>query len=466
MKKSKHIFLFICLLFHCVITWGHTPKDSIVLPYTTYLNDLLLHHPISRKSDLKLDLADVERLGARGNFDPDIQANWNQKNFDDKLYYQNYSAKITVPTPIGIDVVGGYENTSGSFVNPENNTGSFGLWNLGVEADIWQGLLVNERRMAIQRAEVFGRLAQNQQLVILNDLVFDATMAYILWQQYIEYSKVYNENVDLASEYFQFTKESFLGGEKTAMDTLEAYIAYQDAILLVQKNQIGLIKSIQTVENFLWNENTPVALTPQVLPQPQGETILNIKKTWAQSDLQSHPELQSKVNQLSILEIEQKLKREKLKPKVKLKFNPLIATRGSSPLPVYSINDIKWGVNFSMPILRMSERADIQRGNIKISEKELELSNKRNELVNKSESKWLQYWALKQQVGNTAANIDSYNSLLLGEKTKFEYGESSVFMVNKRQEKYISTRIKLIQIQTLRQITLLEYLYFTNQLLD
>ena len=137
-----------------------------------------------------------------------------KKNFDDKLYYRQYQAKFKVPTTLGIDVTGGYENTAGSFINPENKTDDFGLWHLGVEANVLQGLLVNERKTALQQAKVFQELAKNEQQIILNDLIYNASAAYLLWQQYESFNDVLAENVSVANTYFENTKQSFFWRRK------------------------------------------------------------------------------------------------------------------------------------------------------------------------------------------------------------------------------------------------------------
>jgi hypothetical protein len=56
--------------------------------------------------------------------------------------------------------------------------------------------------------------------------------------------------------------------------------------------------------------------------------------------------------------------------------------------------------------------------------------------------------------------------LLEGENDKFRFGESSVFLLNKRQEKYIDGRMKLVDSQIKLQQEFLDYLYYTNALIE
>src|SRR5690606_9404595 len=183
------------------------------------------------------------------------------------------------------------------------------------------------------------------------------------------------------------------------------------------------------------------------------------------SSIVNHPIILASINKLSHYEIEQRLKREKLKPKLKLNYNPLLATSANNIIPNYSINDHKFGFDFSMPLLLRSEKADILRGEIKIQEAELDIQDKTNELQNKIENSWQQQRLLQEQLTLLNLNVENYRRLLDGEQEKYNFGESSVFLLNRRQEKYIEGRLKLIEIHIKKQIELLNFLYYSNQLI-
>ncbi|MBT8220025.1 MAG: TolC family protein [Bacteroidia bacterium] len=459
------------IIFGIAILWidssfVYSQADSVTLSYKAYIENIFQYHPIAKTADLRIKEAEAEMLDARGNLDPVISSDWNQKNFDDKLYYRQYQTKFKIPTLLGIDAVGGYENTDGIFLNPENSTDEFGLWHLGIEVNLLQGLYINERRTAMDQARVFQELAKNEQQIILNDLVYNASVAYILWQQYAFAEEVLTENVTIANTYFENTKQAFANGEKTAMDTLEAFILYQDARAVKQKNELGLIKARRNIENFLWFDEIPITLRENTLPENYLSPIFQDFEMFEDSDLSEHPIILSSLNKLSYLDIEQKLKREKLKPKLKIKYNPLLATSSNNISPSYSVSDFKWGFDFSMPLLFRSERASLQKGAIKIQETKFNLETKRNELQNKIENSWQQQGLLEDQLTILSDNVESYKQLLDGENEKFNYGESSVFLLNKRQEKYINGQLKVLETYIKRQIELLNFLYFSNQLID
>ncbi|MEL7020134.1 MAG: TolC family protein [Bacteroidota bacterium] len=455
--------LLLLLLGSRAALWAQVGIQT--LTYEAYVSNIYQYHPVAKQAELPLRVAKSVALAARGQLDPLLRADWNEKGFDDKLYYRRYQANLRIPTTLGIDVVGGYENTTGVFLNPENNTDEYGLWSLGVEVNLLQGLITNERRTALQQAAIFQNMARNERQLILNNLIYDAATAYVEWQQYYAFQSVLAENIELAENYRNITRQSFEAGEKTAMDTLEAGLLYQDAVLLAQKNEQVLAKARQQVENYLWVGDKYVELPINTQPQTLESPLFSIAERLSDINLSNHPEILSTLNKLSYLEIEQRLKREKLKPKLKAKYNPLVATSENSLSPNLSLSDYKWGFDFAMPLLLREARAGVQEGQIKLEDTALKLDNKRNELRNKVEASWLQQRSLQQQQQLLSQNVERYRLLLEGEREKLRFGESSIFLLNKRQEKYVDGQLKVIKMASKQQLECLNFLYFSNQLL-
>ena len=183
------------------------------------------------------------------------------------------------------------------------------------------------------------------------------------------------------------------------MDTLEAFIILQDASIYFQKNEMTFVKAKQNIENYLWFDEVPVALQFNTKPEKFDDSIFQINIDVTVPDLVvNHPSILASVNKQSYFEIAQKLKREKLKPKLKVKYNPLLSTSDNSILPNYSTSDFKWGFDFSMPLFLRSERAAIQKGEIKLQEIKLDIKNKRNKLQNKLEGSLEQQLILREQL--------------------------------------------------------------------
>ena len=298
------IVFYVFVLFQS----GFAQVDSTTLTYNSFIQYVLKHHPVAKQADLQLNRAMIERLAARGGFDPKIQSDWDEKLFDEKDYFRIFRAGIKIPTDYGLTVTGGYENTDGVFLNPENTTDPRGLWSLGIEANVIQGLLIDERRAALQQADVVQKMTTNERLLILNELLYKASLEYFYWQQLFKTQDVIIESVELAQTYFENTKQSFINGDKPAIDTLEAYLVVQDRLLFLQKNSQNLVKSQQQLENYLWLNNIPLALQTGIEPE-RLTTFTPIITPDLNQMLVAHPMLLEKEYKIESYSIERKLKR-------------------------------------------------------------------------------------------------------------------------------------------------------------
>ena len=451
----------------CTLLPVYSQSDSsLIFTYEEFLHHVIHHHPIAKQATLNINMGQAKLLTARGNLDPVVSSSLNQKEFDDKLYFQDFSSKLTIPTQLGVDIVGGYENTDGQRLNPQRYTDKNGLWNVGVEVNVLQGLWVNERKTVLQQAKLYQKIARVEQQNLLNELIYNASYQYMVWQQYYFNHEVLTNNIDIAYTYLNNTKHAFANGEKTAMDTLEAFIMHQDVVSLVNKNKLSLIKAQNGLENYLWLNQMPIVLKPTTLPESYKAPLLKPIGNNNTSDLSDNPIILATINKLTHLQIEQRLNKEKLKPKLKLKYNALLATTDNSISPNYSSSNVKWGFDFKMHLFLRSERGKVRQGNIKIEQLELELENKRNELKNKLEGSLQKQFVIQQQIAILQQNVNGYKQLMDGESEKFKFGESSVFLLNKRQEKYTNGYLKLIETHIKMQMETLYFLYLSNQLIS
>ncbi len=270
MKKLFFVKIICFLLF--IEVQSKAQNDTTFLTQKAYLAQVLEQHPVAKQAALQEPLANATMLAAKGKFDPTLSSSWNDKFFSDKHYYRHFSTNLLIPTQYGLQISAAYENNNGYYLNPENTTDKYGLWAVGIEANILQGFFIDERRAAVQQAYIFERITKNERQIMLNDLLLMASLAYIEWQKAYYTQQILEEAMQIAQDYRQATRQSFLGGEKTAIDTLEAFLIVQDRMLMLQSNEMLLENAKQTLENFLWQNNQPISLN-----QPTAPEVIEIK---------------------------------------------------------------------------------------------------------------------------------------------------------------------------------------------
>jgi len=428
------------------------------LDWTTFQQQVLEYHPVARQSNLLLDQAQATQLRARGGFDPKSFANYSNKNFNGANYFQFAEAGIKLPTWAGLELKAAYNYTDGVFLNPENNLPKNGQANLGLEWSLLQGMLFDERRADLKLARVELDVSAAKRRAIRNDLLLESAKAYWNWVLARQSVQVTTDVLTQAQIRHKGLVESFQQGDKPAIDTLESFIQVQSRLLDLQFARTEAQNTTIALAVFLWtNDNLP--MKPENLPQapefsladPSSETVVDLTSL-AQQAQSNHPELQLYALKLRQLATERRLKLEKRKPTLNLsyyllgngwEFFPGSTGQGAG---VFA-NDIKWGLDFSYPLLNRKARGEYQLTQIKVVQTELDLQQKMQEVTAKVQQYGNDVLNLRAQVRLFQEITTNYRRLFEGEQEKFQQGESSVFLLNTREQRWLDTQIKLLKLQ-------------------
>lgn len=425
--------------------------DQSFLTFNEFFEIVRKYHPVAYQAALLEQEAAAEMLKARGGFEPKLYADVAEKDFDEKNYYQLIDAGLKLPTWLGIDIKTGYERARGAYLNPENVTPDAGLVYAGISIPIGQGLFIDQRRADLQKAKIYRDSNKARQQVILNDLMYEAGNAYWKWAQASEVEEVIALAVELAVERLQFVERSAALGDKPQVDTLEASLQVQTLQVELQQAQLQVMNARAELSNYLWfNGVLPMELSSTVAPEninPEVTTMDELLPDNADSLLSQHPEYLQTTFKIDALNVERRLNREQLKPTLNLDLTPLIEPVGGNGDLRITENNMKWGLTFEMPLLLRKQRAELQKTGLKIKNTNLELERKRMSLNQKLIMATQEWETSRLQSIRFTQTVSDYQRLLNAEQRKFEMGESSLFMVNSRLNKYLDSRIKLIDLQ-------------------
>ncbi len=429
------------------------PDTGKVMPLTTFLNLVKTYHPVSRQSVLFTRIGQAELLAGRGGFDPKLFGDYEQKYFDSKNYFAVGEYGVKVPTWFGIEVKGSYATSGGVFLSPENTLPNNGQLNLGVSFPLLQNLMIDERRANLYKSRQSPGLNQADRDALLNDLAIEAVKNYWKWAYYYQQMQIFKQALIIAEQRFVATKATFELGDRMAMDTLESFIQVQDRTFQYNEATLEYQDAARKLANFLWqNETQPIAFADQWQPSNINEDPLSITRlTDDQRDIfiktlvETHPLLRGYQFKIAQLDIDRKLKQEKLKPKLNLNYNVL--GNGANITNLLTDN-YKWGISFSSSTLFRSERGDVQLANIKIENTRLMRDQKALELENKLRQYFNEVDNLQAQIQLYNETVNNYQRLLQLENARFELGESSLFLINSRELKFIEAQVKVAKLKS------------------
>jgi len=455
---QKYIFGVVCCLLGLIGPCG-AQSDSLLLTYEDFLTQVYNQHPVAMQVQLLRNKANTYLQKSRGGFDPKLGANWDYKQFKQKNYFNILQAQLKVPIWSGVSVEAGYNYTAGQYLNPENNLPAEGQAFLGLKVSLLKGLWTDERRAAIQKSKVLQEASEAEIRQALNDLLYEAATAYWEWTKAYNNRAVAERALGIARQQLRVVRISFQQGDKPAIDTLKAFIRLQEREVLLADMSLAFRNKGRKVSTYLWqNAQTPVELPADVHPttlqalvnQPFSEDILEASL----AQIEQHPALQLYQFKFEQLEIERRLNINKLLPKLDVKYNFLSGrhvdffyTGAAAPIENY-----KLGVKFSMPLFLRKERAALQLTKLKLQEVGFLRRYKEQSLRIKVQNYFDKVQIAASQVGQIEQMISNYQQILEAEQIKLNIGESSVFLVNTRENQLLQAQLKLIK----KQITYLK----------
>ncbi len=460
MKNLIKVFQLVIIPLWClqyVQAQSHVAQPKLIYPFTEFINQVITHHPISYQARLLDGFSEANTLWAKGFFDPIIGSEYDQKQFDQKNYFRNYYVYIKVPTPYGIQFVGTYENNSGLFLNPANVVPSSGLFAFGIEIPMLRGLLFDDRREALQQAQIYKQSNDVEQQNTLNELYFNAAMAYLDWQEkYIKY-RFREENLQLAEQRLEIARQGFINGDRPAMDTIEAMLNLQNRSLELLDEGRSLSNSLRKVNLFLWqNGSLPLSLDTAAIPQDylitQWQQAADSIRSAEDYYIGIHPIVTAYSLKNQSLEIEQRLLKEDLKPDIRLHLNPIVQPDREGS--IFAVSDYKLGIKAYYPILNRKARGKVAMNKLYMQDLDFQLSHLEQKIRTDLNINWHNQLLTNSMLDISAHNVELSETLLQNEQVKFKFGESSVFIVNARETVFITEQIKLIELQS----TLIEHI--------
>ncbi len=461
----KKIFFLICLAVGLSRASGQTAMDSIfILPDTIKVfslenlyASLLEFHPIVKQTKLLNEVAKQEIRMARGAFDPKVQAQLNVKEFDKKDYYNKVNTSLTIPTWFPLDPKIGFEKNTGLFIDPENIVGGSAdnsQLMTGVSLPLGRGLFTDDRRAALKQAKLFTQMAAAEQIKLINKILLDAAKDY--WQWYFSYYnyRLLNKNTLIAEEIFRRVKLDATYGEASTIDTVQAKIILQQRLVERQESLLEFLNTGIRISNYLWDSaGYPVQLSSAVAPvlvQDDGQllSVQTLEDLTLQAK-QNHPELVKLRVKLNQLDIDKKLAQEYLKPRLDLNYNFINQPfRPSGEFQSFRfLNDYKFGLDFSMPILIRKERAKLAQTKLKIQSTQYEQTQAEREIINQVNAIFNQIVNTSKILVHQTLVVENYDKILKAELFNLANGESDLFKINVQQEKLIQSQSKLLKLK-------------------
>ncbi len=463
MRKNSFILSFIIML----LVVPQIKGQNVPLGYNDFIKNILQYNPLSKQAENIKKYGELNYKAARGNYDPLLSGSFNQKQFNDKNYFTTLNSEIKQPIFTSQYLKAGYDYGLGTNINPEQSTASNGLPYLGLEVGVLQGLVIDKRRAEVLKSKEYVNYYDAEKQIQLNGLLYESSQAYFNW--------LFTSKQIALNNYFMVAAKQRLDaievlaniGEKAPVDTIEAAIFYQTRLLDLQSAQIDNQKNTYNLSSYNWLDNATTTTLYQYTPIDSLDAYFIKAKSKLMELMQLDGTLNpilTKYNSLQkVLEIENRLKKEMIKPVLNVKYN-FLSNNPNSLTPAISNNSYKWGLDLSFPLLFRNSTNEYKMAKLISQNNGLELLNKSNELSFKTNALKQTISILATQLDNTARSVNYSIQLLEAEKLKFFNGESSLFLLNTRENKLLESELKLAEYKLKFIKTVLNIIYLNGNL--
>ncbi len=466
--KSKSIHIYVWFLF-CIGFFSPVgnlwAQDSLALePYTqdttgtvisyeSFMDWVLQYHPIVSQSATMSDQARMEVRMARGNFDPRIDVLAKEKQLKGQRYYTQWTNELSVPLWVG-QIQTGYMRNTGTYINPMDFTAPEGLSFVGLTIPIGSDMLIDQRRATLRAAQNMQLATIAEQVKEINKVLLEAAKAYWEWVYYYESKALMEEALKTAELRRQMMVLLVSSGDRAAIDSIEARMLEQDYRLKYMQAKVEFYNAGLALSSFLWKEGPlPVEVSQEAKPywnpaflEPLPADSLNRLLDYAKVN---HPDIIKTRAELNATLFHQRQAFNKLLPKAELRYDFLAGGfYDENPFSGRFQDNQMLGFKLSYPLFLREERGKYELMQIKLQNMEWKLLQVNRDIELKLEAAFNEcrnfsdQWIIR---GEWAANVARLRD---AEYTRFISGESSVFMVNIRDQSLWNARLSVIEYLT------------------
>jgi outer membrane protein TolC len=415
--------------------------DSI--GFKRFLQSVLIAHPAVQAAALEQNIARSEMLNAMGGFDPVLKGVYDYKasgGKDPSINYIDAGIEMPINTLFGPKVGVVYDRGLGSSLNNEFRTESDGQVGLNLSIPLWQGIVTDRRRTTFEKARIRPLLANANQQFEQNNLLRSAGLQYWSWAEAAEQLRIAEAVLAISIQRLNFIAARARRGEVAALDSIEA-------LQEVERRRGDMYRSMRGVEQanidaavFFWTESglpRPLSQRPETIP-----TLARLDANRIQNDRQSALALRPEMQRIDFNEqstnLDLTLAREFQKPMIETKAEWYYSIGKTN------VDNIKLGVNMSVPLLFRSATAQVELFNISLDRINLQRTQTAR-FVNADIDNALS--ALQRALERTeAAEREALYATLMeeGERKRFFAGETSLLIVNLRERAAAEARVRVI----------------------
>jgi outer membrane protein TolC len=401
-------------------------------------------YPKIKITRLEINKAQGEYISALGKFDPSLSLDSASQPIGG--YINNYGdTELNIPTYYnGVKLFGGYRNGQGNWPIYDQNslTNSGGEYRAGLALPLLRDRLIDKERTGLLTKRESILMKQQDASAIKIKIYQETIKAYWQWVQAGLQVKAFQQLLSLAKTRQKAIVQQANQGDLpklTITENLQQIVQREQ--LLNQGNMIFEQAAINLSLYYRDQNGNPKAPRESELPPDVLEHRAHLAE--AQLQLKQHPVLKKIQNYSNIIKLKQNLAQNELLPNLDVKAYTF-KQNGSGGYPLLIPQAAMIGVSFKFPIFQREAKG--------------KLISALNELQQITTEKKFLFDQLKNELTNLFIGIKMYHQQVIllkkelnlatkvqnGETKKFYEGDSTLFLVNQREQTTAQVRLNCI----------------------
>jgi outer membrane protein TolC len=448
MCRRPDLALAVALLLALPSASGAQAANELTLE--EFLATAVAHHPWVGQARAARRQADADALTARGAFDPYVAAIWDTKRFKGIGYYDEFDARLVLPTPWGVDFKLGWERAAGQIINPERATPGEGLLSFGVSLPLGPRLVTDERRTARQQAEIAQSAADADLDAALVRVLQGAARDWGLWAEQERRAGITADGIALAEFRMDAVRRRVRAGDAAAIDSVEALaelrtreVQHLDAVAAARAARIQ-------AESWLWDaDGRPLPLPPERRPAASATLARESELTGGGAQrltavLARHPAVQQATARWRQAEAARRLAAAELLPSASVELSGLAAGSSFGDVNTSLLGeDNKFSGGVRLPLFARRELGRLRAAEQRARAFGIERERIQREVELDAQRALIELDVVDAQLGLQERVVALQAELLAAEQRRFQAGESSLLIVNLRERLLLDERLRL-----------------------
>ncbi|HAT1797633.1 TPA: TolC family protein [Legionella pneumophila] len=441
-STGKNRLIVLCLFL--MQSFSCFPKPGKPLLLDAVLKSVDRSYPQIVIARLEIRKAEGDYVNALGKFDPSFDVNPRFQPVGG--YINNYADNVfNVPTLYnGLKLFGGYRIGRGDWPIYYQNylTNSGGEYRAGLSLP-----LLRDRRIDKERTELFTReetIRMKQQDAAATKIkIYQETIkAYWQWVEAGFQLRTFRHLLNLAKERQNAIIQQAQQGDLPKLAIAENLQLIVQREQLVNQGEMALAQAGINLSLYYRDANGKPQ-KPEESQLPASFSKQSIRPSNSISQLQQHPVLLKLENYSKIVKLKQNLARNELLPNLDATAYTF-KQYGTGGYPLLIPQAAMIGVNFKFPIFQREARGKLISTTSELQQVKTEMKFTYEQLNNQLANLLVAIKIYQQQVVLLNKELNLARQVERGETKKFYEGDSTLFLVNQREQTTAQVKLNWI----------------------